>query len=393
MENDKQAAPEEATLHPLDGARGGTDFGPRDYVRDRENPDLLVSPRTDKGTMPTLTHSFSDTHTRLQDGGWSREVTAREIPLSTSLAAVNMRLNPGNEKTGVRELHWHKEAEWGFVLSGSVRLTAIDKDGGSFIDDVKTGSLWYFPAGIPHSIQAHSEGSEFLLIFDNGNFTENETFSLTDWFAHTPREILMKNFGLPAEAFKHIPQEERYIFSAPVPDSLQVARAGYPSGASTRSFSFDASSVPALKLAGGQVKIIDSSNFPVNRTVATAFVEVEPGGLREMHWHPNGDEWQYYMEGQARMTVFASSGKARTYDYRAGDVGYVPFAMAHYVENTGNTPLRFIEAFRAERFEDISLNQWLAVTPAKFVQAHLNVDQAFTDHLSATKPIVVAGIP
>ncbi|HEX8530923.1 MAG TPA: cupin domain-containing protein, partial [Cytophagales bacterium] len=114
---------------------------------------------------------------------------------------------------------------------------------------------------------------------------------------------------------------------------------------------------------------------------------------REMHWHPNGDEWQYYLEGQARMTVFASSGKARTYDYRAGDVGYVPFAMAHYVENTGNTPLRFIEAFRTERFEDISLNQWLAVTPAKFVQAHLNVDQAFTDRLSTVKPIVVAGKP
>ncbi len=393
MENNTQAATPETMLQPQDGTRGGTDFGPRDYVRDRENPDLLVSPVTDKGTMPNLTFSYSDVHTRLQDGGWSREVTVRELPVSATLAGVNMRLNAGTDKTGVRELHWHKEAEWGIVLSGSVRLTAIDKDGGSFIDDVKTGSLWYFPAGIPHSIQAHPEGSEFLLIFDNGNFTENETFSVTDWFAHTPREVLMKNFGMPAEAFSNIPKGERYIFSAPVPDSLEVARNGYPSGASTRSFSFDTATIPVMKLAGGQVKIIDSSNFPVNRTVATAFVEVEPGGLRELHWHPNGDEWQYYIEGQARMTVFASSGKARTYDYRAGDVGYVPFAMAHYVENIGNTPLRFIEAFRADRFEDISLNQWLAVTPAKFVQAHLNVDKAFTDGLSASKPIVVAGKP
>ncbi|MBD0254123.1 MAG: oxalate decarboxylase, partial [Cytophagales bacterium] len=100
-----------------------------------------------------------------------------------------------------------------------------------------------------------------------------------------------------------------------------------------------------------------------------------------------------YLEGQARMTVFASSGKARTYDYRAGDVGYVPFAMAHFVENTGNTPLRFLEAFRSDRFADMSLSQWLALSPPTLVQAHLNVDQAFTDGLSTGKPVVVAGKP
>ncbi|MBD0260278.1 MAG: cupin domain-containing protein, partial [Cytophagales bacterium] len=295
MENNTQAAATDAALQPQDGARGGTDFGPRDYVRDRENPDLLVSPATDKGTMPNLTFSYSDVHTRLQDGGWSREVTVRELPVSTTLAAVNMRLNGGTDKTGVRELHWHKEAEWGLVLSGSVRVTAIDADGRSFVDDVKTGNLWYFPAGIPHSIQAHPEGSEFLLIFDNGNFTENETFSVTDWFAHTPRSVLMKNFNMPAEAFKDIPKGERYIFSAPPPVSLEEARAGYPNGPSSQSYSFDVTTIPLMKLAGGQVRIVDSASFPVSRTVATAFVEVEPGGLRELHWHPNGDEWQYYL--------------------------------------------------------------------------------------------------
>ena len=59
-----------------------------------------------------------------------------------------------------------------------------------------------------------------------------------------------------------------------------------------------------------------------------------------MHWHPNADEWQYYISGKGRMTVFASGGKARTFDYQAGDVGYVPFAMGHYIENTGDETLR-----------------------------------------------------
>ncbi len=76
--------------------------------------------------------------------------------------------------------------------------------------------------------------------------------------------------------------------------------------------------------AGGSVRITDSSNFPVSKTIAAALVEIAPGGMRELHWHPNNDEWQYYLEGEGRMGVFASSGQARTFDFRAGDVGYVP---------------------------------------------------------------------
>src|SRR5437660_3830660 len=74
-----------------------------------------------------------------------------------------MRLTPG----GVRELHWHKQAEWAYMLDGHARITAIDQDGRNFVDDVGVGDLWYFPAGIPHSIQGLQEGCEFLLAFDH----------------------------------------------------------------------------------------------------------------------------------------------------------------------------------------------------------------------------------
>jgi oxalate decarboxylase len=144
-----------------------------------------------------------------------------------------------------------------------------------------------------------------------------------------------------------------------------------------------------VKVAGGQVRIVDSSNFPAASTIAAALVEVEPGGLRELHWHPNTDEWQYYIAGQARMTVFASSGKARTFDYQAGDVGYVPFAMGHYVENIGDEPLRFLELFRSDHFADISLTQWMALTPPELVRAHLNLDPKAIAALSKDKAVIV----
>ncbi len=144
-----------------------------------------------------------------------------------------------------------------------------------------------------------------------------------------------------------------------------------------------------VRAPGGTVRITDSSNFPVSKTIAAALVEIEPGGLRELHWHPNNDEWQYYLEGEGRMGVFASSGQARTFDYRAGDVGYVPFAMGHYIENTGKGPLRFLELFKSDYYADISLNQWLASTPAELVRQHLHLDEEFMNMLSLKKNPVV----
>jgi oxalate decarboxylase len=137
------------------------------------------------------------------------------------------------------------------------------------------------------------------------------------------------------------------------------------------------------------VRIVDSSNFPAAKTIAAAIVDVDPGGMRELHWHPNADEWQYYVSGKARMTVFGAEGAANTFDYQAGDVGYVPYPMGHYVENTGTTTLRFLEMFRAPRFEDVSLNQWMALTPVELLRAHLPVDQRFISALSKRKQIVV----
>ena len=106
---------------------GGTDPGPRNLLRDQQNPDLLVPPSTDHGTLPNLRFSFSDAHMRLESGGWTRQVTVRELGVSKNIAGVNMRLNAG----GVRELHWHKAAEWAYMLYGTARITAVDAHGGT----------------------------------------------------------------------------------------------------------------------------------------------------------------------------------------------------------------------------------------------------------------------
>ena len=376
------------SAQPISGDRGASIMGPRNEPLERQNPDLLSSPYTDAGTIPNLKFPFAAARNRLATGGWAREVTARELPIATTLAGVNMRLKPG----GIREMHWHREAEWGFMVAGQARITAIDPDGHNFIDEVSAGDLWNFPAGIPHSIQGLRDGCEFLLVFDDGNFSENETFLLSDWVVHTPREVLAKNFGVPESTFANLPEDvehSRWIFDGKVPGPMDTVEIKSPVGKTPVNYSYRLMDQKPIKVEGGQVRIVDSSNFPAASTIAAAYVEIEPGGMREMHWHPNTDEWQYYLSGRGRMTVFASGGKARTFDYQAGDVGYLPFAMGHYVENTGDETLRFLEMFRSSYFADISLNQWMALTPRELVKAHLNIDEKTISALRKDKPIIV----
>ena len=117
---------------PVRGNLGAVPLGPRNPAREAQSPDRLNPPATDHGTLPTLRWSFADSHIKMREGGWSRQTTIREIPSSTDLALVNMRLKAG----GVRELHWHKPAEWAFMLKGRARITAIDEQGHAFQDYV-----------------------------------------------------------------------------------------------------------------------------------------------------------------------------------------------------------------------------------------------------------------
>jgi oxalate decarboxylase len=102
-------------------------------------------------------------------------------------------------------------------------------------------------------------------------------------------------------------------------------------------------------------------------------VTIKPGGLREMHWHPNVSEWQYWIRGKGRMTVVTTGAKARTMDFNPNDVGYVPMMTGHCIENTGAEELVFLEMFQTSRYSDISLNEWIARLPNAMAEAHLKI--------------------
>lgn len=231
-----------------------------------------------------------------------------------------------------------------------------------------------------------------MLVFDDGKFSESETVLLSDAIGHLPPQVLAKNFAVKAEAFKNVPKEELFIFQAVVPGSVegdQKAAAG-THGKSPINFAFRTMEMPPTrKTKGGEARIVDSSNFKVSST-AMGLVTVHPGGLRELHWHPNGDEWQYYIAGKGRMTVVVAGNRARTMDFEAGDVGYIDKTMLHYIENTGDTDLIFLEMFgKVDRYQDLSFSEWLAHTPPEAVMAHLRIDKATYDAIPKNGGVIM----
>jgi oxalate decarboxylase len=381
--------PPQGIVNTQRNPRSAVDPGPQNPALSGQFRAAFTPPATDVGGLPEFWASFNNAPRRIQDGGWARQVTQDDFQVSTSISGVNMRLNAG----GIRELHWHRAAEWGFMTYGNCRVTALDPEGRAFVADVKEGDLWYFPVGFPHSLQGLGpDGAEFLLAFDDGEQSEFNTLLVTDWIAHTPPDVLAANFGVPAETFSKIFLHDLWIFQSAVPGPLAADQDAVknPNGPPPNPFIYSLASGPVVKQTrGGMVQIADSHNFKASTTIAAALVTVHPGGMREMHWHPNADEWQYYVKGFAQMTVFNTGPKAVTNNFGAGDIGYVKANYGHYIKNLGDTDLVFLEIFKAGSYQDISLSDWLTHTPPAMVAAHFNLSLEDIAKFPNNAPVVM----
>jgi oxalate decarboxylase len=382
----------QANTHTAEHDSSASNPGPENKPILNENPNSNTPPASDHGDVGPIWYSFDLTHKRIQEGGWTHQVTQRELPSSKDIAGVNMRLTAGS----FRELHWHTADEWSIMLDGNARVTVLNPDGTIFIDDVGKGDVWYFPAGYPHSIQGLGpNGCEFLLVFDDGLFSEDNTFLLSEWVAHTPRSVLSKNFGLDKASLAKLPKDAMYIFPADLPKSLAQDKAavGGQTVQSPIQYTFKmASMAPTFRTPQGEARVVDSHNFPASKNIAAALLTIKPGGIRELHWHPNASEWQYYISGKGRMTVFTPVGSARTVDVKANDVGYVPAMAGHYIENTGDTDLVALEMFKAPEFVDVSLNNWLRLLPPEMVTSHLGLDATTIRTIPAEKLEFAGGL-
>jgi len=324
-----------------------------------------------KDSMPEIKYELGKQPMKAYEGGRSNEATAVNFPISKGLAGVNMYLKPG----GLRELHWHANAaEWSYVIKGHCRITVINPQGQYEIKDFGPGDVWYFPRGHGHSIQGIGpEECQFILVFDSGYFSEFATFSFSDWLAQTPKEVLAKEFGMPVSAFDKFPKSEVYIAQGPVPPALPTDPPPASQNPPPLTHRFRLGAKIPDTVPGGTFNVVSQKDFPISATMSGAILHLKPLAMREMHWHPNCDEWQYYMKGRARMTVFGSQGRKITREFGPGDVGYVPMGYGHYIESIGNEDCEMLAVFNSGDYQEISLSQWLASNPSYLLQTNLGV--------------------
>ena len=305
-------------------------------------------------------------------GGTAKEATVEEFPISQSIAGVSMHLNPGS----FRELHWHSiAAEWAYILEGRVRTTVITPDGTTSTDDFEKGDIWYFPKGHGHMLQCLGDKPcHFLLGFDNGHFSEFGTFSITDWISHTSPAILARNTGLPELIFTALPKKELYIGTGKiaVEPRPQNINAGIPYSNSSHKYRMESDGV-YQQFKGGSVKLVSSLEFPIQTTITSMRMNIEPGAIRELHWHPNADEWQYVMSGSGNLSIFGSHGRVKTMPYSKGMVAFIKQGYGHYIENTGTETLKLIVLFNSPIYQQLSLNDWLNSNPPQLVADHFGI--------------------
>jgi oxalate decarboxylase len=320
-------------------------------------PDPLFSGKE----LPNFKFSLEKSKAKVIGKNTAKEATAEEFPISKGIAGVSMGMDPG----GMRELHWHATAaEWAFVDRGRVRTTVLSPGGYRETNDFEPGDVWYFPRGHGHMLEClGDEPCHFILIFDNGYFSEFGTFSITDWIGHTPKALLAKNFGLPASTFDGFrPKEVYFAQGAPPPSTPAAPLAGPKPGPRTHRFRLLADD-PRVSDKGGRLWVVDSKKFPISKTITGAILVLEPGGLRELHWHPTADEWQYVFKGQVSVTLFGANGRYRIETLEKGDVGYIPQGYGHSLENVGDEPCRVLIGFNSGIYEDIDLTEWIAANP------------------------------
>jgi oxalate decarboxylase len=315
--------------------------------------------------------SLENTNSRWEGaGGTAMEVNTSNFPISRSIAGVSMRLQPG----GLRELHWHGiAAEWAYVIEGHVMTTVVSPDGTVEKNEFGPGDTWFFPRGYGHALQGLGPGEcHFLLGFDNGDFSEFGTFSITDWISRTPQRIVSRNMQLPESVVASLPRGEVYIVQGKAPKFGEPFRnANLEPSQLTHKYRLGA--VAPRRFAGGEERIVSSVEFPIQTTLTSARMDLEPGSLREMHWHPNSDEWQYYTKGRARVGMFGAHGRVEMAEFGRGDVCFIPQGFGHWVEQIGGEPTQLVILFNNPLYTEISLSQWLAANPASLLEDNFGV--------------------
>src|SRR6478672_1591931 len=333
-------------------ARNAVQLSPGAKVAEHDPKDIEA--------MPNFKYSLDGGIPKITSGGWAKESTIHQLPVSKGIAGVHMYLNPGAS----RELHWHAiAAEWAYIIDGRCQTVVIEPSGASEINNYEPGDLWYFARGHGHSIQCIGDKPcHFILSFDNGAFSEHGTFSITDWIDVTPKDIVAANFHLPTDLFDAFPKGETYIQAGPIVPISQALDAPWPRE-STHKFRLLRDQKAVRDFEGGTFRLASIDEFPASKTMSGGLMIIEKGKQRNLHWNTNANEWHYYLRGKGQVALFGSGGRGKVAEFKPGDVAYIPQGFGHAIKNVGDDDLEIVQTWDNPKFEEIDLDKRVRSSP------------------------------
>ncbi|KAF6259616.1 RmlC-like cupin [Scenedesmus sp. NREL 46B-D3] len=310
-------------------------------------------------------------------GGRFKASTNATLTASTMAGAL-FQVKPG----GLRELHWHDVAEWAVVITGACMATATDESKLHPSDtwNFTAGDLWYFPPNVPHSIVGLApSGCTFVTGYNAPDFNEARAFSASSWLSTVPVATLAQALGINKGAAQRIldsnaggkpsflPQgnlRQMLAQAAALPTQFPKLIHRYPLMQNTHEVDM---------ADGSYINMADVTRFPVATEMCGAIVRIAAGGMRQLHWHLNIDEWQYVINGTLEVGVFTEPGQSATGILRSGDLGFAPHGSGHYLRNIGQQSAYVVLIFNQGLFTDVEIGNFLGTVPTSYVAASLNI--------------------
>ena len=362
-----------------DGHAAGYDVAPSSEF-------MPLVPRK-SGDAVVFSKSLDKAPIKATSGGWAREITARGLPIATSIAGAHLYLNPG----GSREMHWHNSAEWAFVLGGRCQVTIVDPAGETEVVNYAPGDLWYFPKGHGHAIATlGAEPFHAVLTFDDGLYSEDGTFGISDWMSRLDPKSLELALGMANGGLSKIPTGETYIMQGDViPLDSPAARAEKVLPPA-RPHRYRLLAQPAhASTEGGAIHIASASEFPISSTMTAMFLKLKAGAVQQPHWHVNANEWQYVIKGRNRVTLFATDKRMAVAELGPGDCAYLPRGCGHTIENIGDGDSETVGVWDSGTFSESTLADWLAHAPRHILANNFGMPESTVPQFGK-RPLIVA---
>jgi len=253
------------------------------------------------------------------------------------------------EKGGIREPHWHPNAdELTYCSQGKATVTLFMAGNARETFTLNAGDVMFVPKGYLHHIENIHDGiTELILGFNNGN---PEDLDLSESVGSMSAHVLASTFGVPDSEFQKFVGTQD-VFIAERKEALE------PKSLRSSPHRFDLERIhPQIASNGGLARIVNKDNLPVLRDLALFSVRLFKGGVREPHWHPNATELNYVLKGKARLTVFSPGSDKDTFTLTVGEGSIIPAGYFHHIENIGDEELHMTVFFNNAEPNDIGLS-------------------------------------